>query len=90
VTVFASIDLAMNYPMPASSSEVVSFREKSVNEDLIVSAIADVIHLARSSGQSLDDVMAEILADDTLLDTQQRLRLGEVVAVAWKELSNES
>lgn len=88
MTVFASIKPAMNYPIPARSPEVVAFPEKSVNEELIASAIAEVIQDARSTGQSLDDVMAEIMADDTLLDTQQRRWLGEIVAVAWKELSS--
>jgi hypothetical protein len=76
----------MNYPIPANPQEVVALRQKSVNEELIASAIAGVIQVARSSGQSLDDLMAEILADDALLDTQQRRWLGEVVAVAWEEL----
>jgi hypothetical protein len=76
----------MNYPIPANSQEVVALRQKSVNEELIASAIVGVIQVARSSGQSLDDLMAEILADDALLDAQQRRWLSEVVAVAWEEL----
>lgn len=76
----------MNYPIPASPHEVVALRQKSVNEELIASAIAGVIQVARSTGQSLDELMAEIMADDALLDTQQRRWLTEVVAVAWEEL----
>jgi len=76
----------MNYPIPASPNEVVALRQKSVNEELIASAIAGVIQVARSSGQSLDELMTEIMADDALLDTQQRRWLSEVVAVAWEEL----
>jgi len=58
----------------------------AVDEELIAAAIAGVVQSARSSGQSLDELMAEILADDALLDSQQRRWLGEVVAVAWAEL----
>ena len=78
----------MNYPIPANPQEVVDLRQKSVNEELIAAAIAGVIQVARSSGQSLEDLMTEILADDALLDSQQRRWLGEVVTVAWQELSD--
>lgn len=76
----------MNYPIPANPQEVVALRQKSVNEELIAAAIAGVIQVARSKGQSLDELMAEVLADDALLDIQQRRWLSEIVAVAWKEL----
>ncbi len=76
----------MNYPIPASPPEVVALGQKSVNEALIAAAIAGVVQTARLTGQSLDDLMAEIMADDALLDTQQRQWLSQVVAVAWQEL----
>jgi hypothetical protein len=77
----------MIYRIPANTQEFVELREQSVNEDLVATAIAGVVQVARSNGQSLDDLMAEILEDDILLNTQQRHSLGEVIAVAWKELS---
>jgi hypothetical protein len=77
----------MNYPIPASPQEVVALRQKSVNEELIASAIVGVIQVARATGQSLDELMTEILADDALLDLQQRRWLSEVVEVAWQELA---
>jgi hypothetical protein len=76
----------MNYPIPANTQEFVELREKSINEDLVASAIAGVVQVARSNGQSLDDLMAEILEDDFLLNPQQRRSLGEVITVAWEEL----
>jgi hypothetical protein len=76
----------MNYPIPASSQEIAALGQKTVNEELVVAAIAGVINVARLNGQSLDELMAEILADDTLLDKKQRNWLGEVVAVAWKNI----
>lgn len=77
----------MNYPIPASPQEVVALRQESINEELIASAIVGVIQVARSNGQSLDELKKEILADDALLDMQQRRWLSEVVAVAWQELA---
>lgn len=79
----------MNYPIPLNPQEVVALRQRSVDEELIASAIAGVVQVARSTGQSLDDLLGEILADDLLLDPQQRLWLSEVVAVAWKELPED-
>lgn len=77
----------MNYPIPASPQEVVALRQKLVDEELIASAIVGVIQVARATGQSLDELMTEILADDALLDLQQRRWLSEVVEVAWQELA---
>lgn len=76
----------MNYPIPANPQEVVDLRQKSVDEELIAAAIAGVIHVARAQGQSLDDLVAEVLADDALLDIRQRRWLSEIVAVAWQRL----
>lgn len=80
----------MNYPIPVNPQEVVALRQKSVNEELIASAIVGVIQVARTRGQSLDDLMAEILADDALLDLRQRHWLSEVVAATWKELPGKA
>jgi hypothetical protein len=76
----------MKYPIPANSQEVVALRQNSVNEELIAAAIAGVINVARLNGQSLEDLRTEILADDALLDAQQRHWLSEVVSVAWEKL----
>ncbi|WP_421655310.1 hypothetical protein [Leptothermofonsia sp. ETS-13] len=76
----------MNYPIPANPQEVVALRQSPVTEELIAAAIAGVVQVARSNGQSLDELMAEVLADDALLDTKQRQWLSEIVAVAWEKL----
>jgi hypothetical protein len=77
----------MFYPIPVNHQEFVELRKKTVSEDLIVSAIAGVVQVARSNGQSLDDLIAEILQDDVLLDSHQRRSLGQVVEAAWQKLS---
>lgn len=76
----------MNYPIPANPQEFVALRQKPVNEELIAAAIAGVVSIARSSGQSLDELTAEVLADDSLLDKAQRRWLSEIVTQAWERL----
>jgi hypothetical protein len=76
----------MNYPIPANPQEIAALRQKPVNEELIASAIAGVVQVARDKGQSLEELMAEVLADDKLLDRSQRRWLGEIVAQAWERL----
>ncbi len=75
----------MNYSISASPQKL---QHESVSEELIAAAIAGVIQSARSNGQSLEDLIREVLADDALLDGQQRRCLGEVVATAWQTLPN--
>ena len=77
----------MNYPIPAHTPEVGTLRQKFVDEDLIAAAIVGVVDVARAKGQPLEDLMEEILADDALLDSQQRRWLSEIVAVAWESLA---
>lgn len=76
----------MNYPIPANSQEIVALRQKPVDEELVAAAIAGVIQIARSQGQSLDDLTAEVLEEDTLLDQEQRRWLSEIVTQAWRTL----
>jgi hypothetical protein len=76
----------MNYPIPANPQEIAALRQKPVNEELVAAAIVGVVHVARSQGQTLEEVLAEVLADDTLLEGNQRRWLGEIVAQAWASL----
>lgn len=77
----------MNYPMPANTPAVGTFRQKFVDEELIAVAIMGVVDVARSKGQSLEDLITEVLADDALLDSKQRRWLSEIVAIAWESLT---
>jgi hypothetical protein len=76
----------MNYPIPKNSQEMIALRQQPLNEELVATAIAGVVHIARSRSQSLDELKAEVLADDNLLDLAQRLWLSDVVAQAWENL----
>lgn len=69
----------MNYPISPRHSEPVT-------EEVLISAIAQVIDTARSQGRSLEEVKAEVLAEDKLLNSQQRHWLSEVVTQAWETL----
>lgn len=77
----------MNYPIPASSQEIVALRQRQVDEELVAAAIAGVVQITRSEGRSLDELTAEVLADDSLLDQAQRRWLSDIVAEAWQSLS---
>ncbi len=77
----------MNYPIPVSSQEIVALRQKPVDEELVATAIAGVVQISRQRGLSLDDLTAEVLAEDGLLDLSQRRWLSDIVAVAWDSLS---
>lgn len=73
----------MNYPIPGSPQEIAALRQQPIDEELVASAIAGVIRLARSQGQSLEDLTAEVLADDSLLDKNSRVWLRDIVVEAW-------
>lgn len=74
----------MNYPIPTNPQELMALRQHPVNEELVAAAIAGVIQIARSRQQSLEDLKAEVLADDNLLNWEQRLWLSDLVAHAWQ------
>ncbi len=76
----------MNYPIPTNCQEITALRHIKISEELVAAAIAGVINIARSQGQSLDDLTSEVLADDNILDVQQRRWLRDMVAEAWATL----
>ena len=78
----------MHYPIPASPQEIVALRQKPVDEELVAAAIAGVIKIVRAQGQSLEQLTAQVLADDSLLDQQQRRWLSDVVAQAWESFAS--
>ncbi len=77
----------MHYPIPDSPQEVVALQQKPVNEELVAAAIAGVIKIVRAQGQSLEQLTAQVLADDSLLDLEQRRWLSDLVAQAWESFS---
>lgn len=80
----------MNYPISPPFSESTLLRSESVTEEILLSAIAGVITQARSQGRSLEEIKAEVMEDDSLLDVQQRYWLSEAVAQAWEVTKDEA
>ena len=76
----------MNYPIPANTEEILALRDRPIDEEIIAMAIAGVINIARQQGQSLEDLTAQVLKDDRVLDQLQRQKLSEIVTQAWKSL----
>ena len=76
----------MNYPIPANPQEIVALHQKPVDEELVAAAIAGVVQIARQQGQSLDELTAEVLAEDGWLDPAQRRWLSDIVKQAWESL----
>lgn len=77
---------AMNYPIPATVEEIEALKENPVDEELIAAAIAGVVQMARAQGQTLDDLTAQVLADDHCLEPAQRRWLSAIVAQAWQSI----
>ena len=77
----------MNYPIPASTEEILALRDRPINEEILAAAIAGVVKMARHQGQSLEDLTAQVLNDDRVLDALQRKKLSEWVIQAWEKLS---
>ena len=77
----------MNYPIPDSPQEIFALRQQPIDEELVASAIAGVIKIVRAQGQSLEELTAQLLADDPLLDQQQRRWLSQLVAQCWEKFS---
>lgn len=76
----------MDYPIPASPEEIIELRQQPVDEELVAAAIAGVISCTRSQGRSLNDLEAEVLAEDGLLEQEVRLWLRDIVVHAWENL----
>jgi hypothetical protein len=77
----------MNYSIPITTEDIIALRDRPVDEELIAAAIAGVVQIARSQGQSLDDITAEVLEEDALLDSLQRRWLSKLVTQAWTSLN---
>ncbi|MBS9391986.1 MAG: hypothetical protein HEQ29_02045 [Dolichospermum sp. LBC05a] len=77
----------MNYPIPDSPQEISALRKQPVDEELVAAVIAGVIRVVRAQGQSLDQLTTQVLADDKMLDRQQRRWLSQLVAQAWENFT---
>ena len=62
---------------------------QKISEEIVAEAITDVVATARYQGQSLDDLLTEVLQEDTQLDQVQRLWLSKIVRQAWQIMPEE-
>jgi hypothetical protein len=76
----------MDFSIPSTPQEILELKQSPVSPETVARAIAGVIQVARSKGQSLDELTAEVLMDDCLLDSQQRSWLCKVLTDAWNRL----
>ncbi|MEM9510976.1 MAG: hypothetical protein AAGA16_25460 [Cyanobacteria bacterium P01_E01_bin.35] len=73
----------MDYPIPANAEEILALKNNSVNEEIVATAIAGVVQMARRQGQSLEELTRSILQDDRVLDLERRKWLSEMIVQAW-------
>lgn len=76
----------INYPIPRTPEEIAALRQHPVDEEMVASVIAGIVKIARSQGQSLDELTAEVLAEDSILDQVQRRWLSKIVTQAWQSI----
>lgn len=76
----------MNYPIPLNAEELLALRNYAIDEEIIATAIAGIIKIARREGKSLEELQAGVLQDDRVLDMTRRQWLSEAIALAWKLL----
>ena len=74
----------MDYFIPNSTEEILALKNKSLDEEIIATAIAGVIQIARREGQSLEELTKDILHDDRVLDLDRRKWLSETIVQAWE------
>jgi hypothetical protein len=76
----------MRYQIPTTNQEAIALCNQRPDEELVATAIAGVIQLSRSEGKSLDDLTAELLTDDSVLDPSLRFLLSQIVSQAWQQI----
>ena len=76
----------MDYFIPNSTEEILALKNKSLDEEIIATAIAGVVQIARRKGQSLEELTKDILQDHRVLDLDRRKWLSEMIIQAWEIL----
>lgn len=74
---------SMDYSIPANTEEILALQNNSINEEIIATAIAGVVRIARRQGQSLEELTESILQDDLVLDLDRRKWLSTIIVQAW-------
>lgn len=77
----------MNYPITNKPQEIFALQRQPIDKELVATAIAGVIKIVRSQEKSLDELISQVLGEDSLLDRQQRYWLSQVMSQAWNNFS---
>ncbi|MEM7595240.1 MAG: hypothetical protein AAF383_27715 [Cyanobacteria bacterium P01_A01_bin.83] len=78
----------MDYSIPTSTEEILALKNNSINEEIVATAIAGVVQIARRQGQSLEELTQSVLHDDRVLDSERRKWLSEMIVRAWDLMSH--
>lgn len=76
----------MKDSIPSTLQEMMALQQQPVSEEVVATAIAGVVKIARAQQKTFEELEAEVLADDNLLNPEQRLWLSELLAAAWQGL----
>ncbi|MGP1374885.1 MAG: hypothetical protein ACTS3T_18795 [Almyronema sp.] len=80
----------MQYPTSEVLVDSIIPAPAEVTVEQIAAALAGVVLAARSQGQSLEELLSEVLEDDAVLAQPLRQRLGRVVEQAWEVMDADS
>jgi hypothetical protein len=72
--------------IPANTEEMLALKNGAVNEEVVATAIASVVQMARQQQQSLEQLTESILRDDRVLDPERRKWLSQMIIRAWNIL----
>lgn len=72
--------------IPANTEEMLSLKNGAINEEVVATAIAGVVQMARQQQQSLEQLTESILRDDRVLDPELRKWLSQMIIQAWNIL----
>jgi hypothetical protein len=72
--------------IPANTEEMLTLKNGAINEEIVATAIAGVVQMARQQHQSLEQLTESILRDDRVLDPELRKWLSQMIIQAWNIL----
>jgi hypothetical protein len=72
--------------IPANTEEMLALKNGAINEEVVATAIAGVVQMARQQQQSLEQLTESILRDDRVLDLERRKWLSQMIIQAWNIL----
>ncbi len=75
----------MHYPIPSTTEELLDLQQAPATTEAVAAGILGLVQLTRAQGRTLPDLLREVLAEDALLDADQRRWLGQLVSDTWQQ-----